>query len=274
MNSRLYHGKTWHARTQPAYRFEYGVFYFYLDLEEIEAVDRNIRLFSYNRLNLLSLLDRDHMGAPGMGVRDSVYAHLRAGGFDPVPGRVFLLTTVRLLNYVFNPVSFYFCRDADGRLARVLAEVHNTWGQRHMYDLERRPTGEDHSVYVAAAGKAFYVSPFIDMEAQYEFRFQEGEDGRIGVRIDASRQARPFFEAGLDVRPLPLTDANVMKMLLRYPLVTFKTIAAIHWQGLKLWLRGERFRSNPNKPERRPRPVAASPSPTVPLPSKGEGRVR
>jgi DUF1365 family protein len=243
MNSRLYHGSTWHTRTEQRYAFRYGVFYFYLDLDEIEEVDRRIRLFGYNRTNVLSLHDRDHVGEPGQGVRSAARERLQASGFDLGTGSVSLLTAPRVLGHVFNPVSFYFGRGPAGGLQRVLAEVHNTWGERHVYDLERAtPDGP----YTAKAEKAFYVSPFIQMDARYEFHFLE-TDARLRVQIDEFRGEERFFRAGIDVRSLPLTNANVARLLLRYPFVTLKTIAAIHWQGLKLWLRGVPFNPNPSR---------------------------
>jgi DUF1365 family protein len=214
-------------RTQPRYFFRYRAFYFDLALDEIDDVAREIKLFSHRGLlNVLSLRDKDYLGlAEAM----------------PAEGTS-LITCPRVLGYAFNPASFFLRRDATGTVASVLAEVHNTWGERHLYELA--PTS-DGATYKSSADKRFYVSPFIDIEGRYAFRLEERK-GAMRIRIDECRpgQPAPFFRAGMDLRPLPMTNTNVAKMLARYPLVTFKTIAAIHWQGLKLWLRGEPFRPN------------------------------
>lgn len=250
MRSRLYAGRLRHRRNdRRAYRFTYGVFYCCIDLDEIDALDRRIRLFSYNRRNALALLDRDHMGAPGEGIRSAAYARLADAGIDTGGASVALLTNARIFGYVFNPVSFYIVRGRDGSLRHVVAEVHNTHGERHVYDLPRRQPVD--GVYRSAVDKAFYVSPFIDMDARYEFAFDfDGE--HIDISIDEYRGDELFFQAQLHVAPMAFTNANVLKMLARYPLMTLKTIALIHWQGLKLWLRGEPYRRNPSKAGAKP----------------------
>ena len=125
--------------------------------------------------------------------------------------------------------------------------MHNTWSERHVYSLDKRGEGEE---YVSETGKRFYVSPFINPEADYKFNLRETPDRRLRIAIDESDDGGRFFQAGIDVRPLPLTDANLVRLLLRYPFVNLKTVAAIHWQGLKLWLRGESFRRNPSRDKR------------------------
>jgi DUF1365 family protein len=262
VRSGLFHGSVWHSRTTPGYRFHYGVFYLCLDLDEIPDVTRRSRLLSHNRPGVLSFYDRDHMAGENRSLRDSVYSYLESRGFDVKSGSVQLLTTARVLHYVFNPVSFYLCRDARGKLVRVLAEVHNTWGEHHVYDLVSPETGGDagaDGVYSAECDKSFYVSPFMDMTGHYQFRFQESQDGRMAVLIDESRDDGNFFQAGLDLQPLALTDGNLARMLLRYPLNTIKTIAAIHWQGLRIWRAGERFRPRPRTPGPPRRPLREAP---------------
>lgn len=263
MRSKLYAGNVRHRRFPPRdYQFTYGVYYFDLDLDEIDEVARRIKLFSHNRRNMLSFYDRDHMAAPGRSLRDSMRAHLAAMGMDFGECTVSLLTTARVLNYVFNPVSFYFVRSRGGGLRHVIAEVHNTHGERHSYDLTREESGacagtrlvteggRAASIYASSAQKQFYVSPFIDMDARYAFRLSE-QGGRVLIGIDEYRDGEVFFQAELDLAARPLTNANVARMLLRYPLVTFKTIALIHWHGLKLWLRGERYRKHISQEARR-----------------------
>lgn len=234
MRSRLYEGRVWHSRNHPDYRFEYTVWYLGIDLAEVAEAGRRLRLFSHNRFNLTSLRDRDYHAI---------------GAQRPASGRsVELITMPRVLGYAFNPVSFYLHRDAAGQVCHVEAEVHNTWGERHVYELGRDAEGE---TYTAGAAKAFYVSPFIDMEGRYRFELREEASGKLHIHIDEHDGKSWFFSAGIDVRPAPLSDGSLARMLLRYPFVNLKTILMIHWQGLKLWRRGEPFRSNPSRRKRR-----------------------
>ena len=243
MNSKLYAGELRHRRTKPkAYAFTYGVYYVDIDLDEIDEVARRIVPFSRNRFNIMSFLDRDHMGGSALGVRAAVRARLAQRGIDPDVVRVSLLTNTRILGYVFNPVSFYLVRDrADGALRMVLAEVHNTHGEEHVYDLDRVGDGD---VYTSHMDKVLYVSPFIDMDTRYVFECREGAAGAYDLRIDEYQGDELFFQAQLRLTPRPLTNANVARMLARYPLMTLKTIGLIHWQGLKLWLRDVKFHSH------------------------------
>ena len=250
MRSRLYSGHVRHRRAAPtSYQFSYGVYYCDFDLDELPEVSRRIALLSYNRFNVMSFFDRDHIGGGPADVRTAVRVHLAERGVDVGDARVSLLTNTRILGYVFNPVSFYFVHSAGGDLRHVMAEVHNTHGEQHIYDLERLP-GED-GVYCSRVDKDFYVSPFIDMEARYEFRVREDPSGWLDIRIDEFQGSKMFFQAQLDLEPRPLTNANVARMLVRYPFITLKTIGLIHWHGLKLWLGGERYRPHRQKAVKR-----------------------
>lgn len=229
-----------HRRTSPkAYRFSYGVYYFDLDLNELRDTARHIWFLSYNAFNVLSFMDRDHMTVPTRETRASVDAYLVERGIETAGTRVSLLTNTRIFGYVFNPVSFYFVRSSEGALRHVIAEVHNTHGERHLYDLAPLPSKV--GAYVSTVEKAFYVSPFINMDASYEFQVAEDATGRLRIRLDEFHGEERFFQAHLDLRPKVLTNRRVALMLTRYPLITLQTIVLIHWHGLKLWLRGVRF---------------------------------
>jgi DUF1365 family protein len=193
MKSRLYAGELRHRRTKPkAYEFSYGVYYVDLDLDEIDEVAQRIGPFSRNRFNIMSFMDRDHMGGAGGDVRAAVRARLAGRGIDPDGVRVSLLTNTRVLGYVFNPVSFYFVRGrSDDALQLVLAEVHNTHGEEHVYDLDRAGDG---AVYASRADKVLYVSPFIDMDARYVFECPRGRGRRLRPahrRVPARRAVVP-----------------------------------------------------------------------------------
>lgn len=242
MNSRLYRGTVWHRRETPGYRFQYGVWYLCLDLAEVEMVSRRLKLLSHNRHNLLAFWDRDYQG---LSHRGALPPPSDDTGDAAEPQRLELLTVPRLFGHAFNPVSFYFQR-REGRVQQVSAEVHNTWHERHVYELDGQT--EDGAVYTAQTPKAFYVSPFLPDEAHYRFELRESPEGRLRVRIDEHDPAgERIFASGIDVRPLALSDANLVRLMFSLPLVGFKTVAAIHWQGFKLWRRGVSFRPNPSR---------------------------
>ncbi len=172
---------------------------------------------------------------------------MAVNGADLRGATVSLLTYPRIFGYVFNPVSFYLCRGPAGNLRSVIAEVHNTHGERHLYDLQPNDSREN-VAYSAQATKEFYVSPFIDMDARYEFSLRD--DGvTLRARIDEYREDELFFQAEIVLKPMPFTNTNALRMLVRYPFMTMRTIGLIYWNGLKLWLRGVPFQRHARKTE-------------------------
>ena len=169
----IYRGSVMHSRLRPMrHRFEYRVFSLLVDVDELPALARRLKWLSHNRFNLMSLHDRDHGDArPGEPLRAWAERTLCAAGIEPPRGPIELLCFPRLLGYVFNPLSLWFCRDPAGRLMAVIYEVHNTFGGRHAYALPV-VAGQDERVLQQRCGKELYVSPFIPMEAQYSFRLK------------------------------------------------------------------------------------------------------
>ena len=238
LRSHLLEGTVRHRRTRPSvYELEHDVYYFALDLDELDEVAARLRLVSRNRRNLYSFRDPDHLLPPAHDVRTAVWEHLRAEGIDPEGWRVMLVTSLRVLGYVFNPASFYLCRNPAGDLEVVIVEVHNTYHERHLYTLRPQVTPAAH---VAAMDKAFYVSPFIDMDAHYTVRVQDRPDS-LRIVIDETEQGVPLLQASLVLRRLRLDDRTLLRLFLRHPLVTQMTTGMIHWHALRLWLRGVRF---------------------------------
>jgi len=238
MRSHLLEGTVRHRRARPfTYELEHDVYYFALDLAELDEVTRRLRLVSRNRPNVVSFRDTDHLAAPVADLPAGILDHLRSEGHDPQGWAITLVTSLRVLGYAFNPASFFLCCDERGTLRVVVVEVHNTYGERHQYTLQR--TGED-GPFVASMDKAFFVSPFIDMDARYTVHVR---DDAAGLRIAiAERQGgAPLLSTSLVLRRVRLTDRNLLRMLLRHPLAGHKTIAMIHWHALRLWLRGARF---------------------------------
>ena len=238
-------GHTWHGRKGGVKNaFRYGVDYLLL---EPGSEGRMPALFSRNRGNLLSLWDKDHGGERGAGrgvswVREVLAAH----GLE-LSGRVLLLAQPRVLGHVFNPASFWLCHDAEDRLCAVIAEVNNTFGDRHSYLIHHddlHPIGPEDRL---TAQKIFHVSPFQPVEGGYVFRFDIRED-RIGIWIDYT-QGNGGLVATLCGPRRPLSTAGLVRAALRRPFGSRRVLALIHWQALKLWWKGATFRSRPEPPE-------------------------
>ena len=247
MNSHLLAGKVRHRRTQPfTYQLEHDVFYFGLDLAELDAVAAGSRLVGRNRRSVVGFRDADHLTTPATDLDADVRAHLRAEGHDPAAWQITLITNLRVLGYVFNPASFYLCRDAGGTLQVVIVEVHNTFGERHLYTLRPAPAGTNGTPdagadpFNASMPKAFFVSPFISIDGSYAVHVRDDADGvRIAIVLRQDGEVRLSTSLVLERRPL--TDRAILRLLLRHPLMTQRTIGLIHWHALRLWLRGARF---------------------------------
>jgi uncharacterized protein len=238
VRSHLLEGKVHHRRLRPfVYDLEHGVYYLALDLDELDEVARRRRLLSRNRPALLCFRDADHLQPPATDVAAELRAHLLAQGFDPTGWRITLITYPRVLGHVFNPASFFLCRDEARELRVVVVEVHNTYGERHLYTL--RPEKKN-ATHVATMEKDFYVSPFIDVSGGYVVRVQDNPAG-LRIAIDQRSEGSVLLHTSLALRRLPLTDSNLLRMLVRHPFVTLKTIGMIHWHALQLWRRGARF---------------------------------
>jgi len=182
--SALYRGGVTHRRLRPRdHRLNYRVFWLLLDLAEIDGLDRRLRLFSRNRFNLLSFHDRDHGDGSGAALRPQVEAWLERAGVALEGGPIRLLTMPRVLGYVFNPISLYYCHRADGRLAAVVYEVTSTFGVRHAYVIPVPVEDQAEGLIRQGAAKALYVSPFMGMEMDYEFR-GHAPGGRLDLTID------------------------------------------------------------------------------------------
>ncbi len=164
-------------------------------------------------------------------MRDKVEAFLRGAGIEPPGGPILLLTLPRVFGYVFNPVSFFYCYDPGGRLVARVAEVHNTFGDRHSY-AGPGPTWGDK--------KVMHVSPFFSMAGSYRWDLPEPDPTRVEARVDLTREGRPLLMARLTLRPEPLTDRALAWALVRYPFMTLKVVAAIHFQAFGLWRKGAR----------------------------------
>lgn len=237
----LYLGEVMHARLKPvAHRFNYRVISLLIDLDRLDEAGHQSPLFAVNGASLYSFHEADHGERDGASLR--AYAGRRAAehGIDLTGGRVLLLCYPRLFGYTFNPLSVYFAYLADGRLALIIYEVRNTFGEIHSYVRPVRP--ED----ISAAGirqtqdKQFYVSPFVDMAMRYHFRIEPPGE-RVKLRILESDREGPLLAATFSGRRRALTTGALLRAFIALPLVTLKITAAIHWEALRLWLKGIRL---------------------------------
>ncbi len=242
MNSHLLVGKVRHRRARPfTYELEHDVFYVALDLSELDEVAAGSRLIRRNRRALVAFRDADHLPKPARDLDHDVRTVLRADGTDPSGWRITLITNLRILGYVFNPASFYLCRDAAGRLVRVIVEVHNTFGERHLYLLRPAPGAvEAEGAFRAGMAKDFFVSPFISLDGGYAVHVRDDADG-VRIAISLRQDEGLTLSTSVLLERRPLTDGSLLRLLLRHPLMTHRTIWLIHWHALRLWLRGAPF---------------------------------
>lgn len=259
--SALYFGRVMHRRLRPfVHAFSYRVFSLYLDLDSLEADDRRLRLFSHNRWNLFSFHDRDHGARDGSPLKPWIDKHLRDAGIDLAGGAVRLLCFPRVLGYVFNPLSIWFCHHADGSLKAILYEVSNTFGQKHGYLI---PVSEAHSPgepIRQSADKSLYVSPFIPMAQRYDFRLLEPGD-KLVITINQGGPDGPQLAARHSGRRRPLDDRRLLLAFFAYPLMSLKVIAAIHWEALRLWRKGAKVIPRPAAPVGEVTPIAVEARP-------------
>ena len=247
--SALYVGRVMHQRLRPrSHRLGYRVYSLLIDLDELPALAQRLRLFSLNRFNLFSLHERDH-GAGDDGLRAHVERQLRAAGL-PAGGAIRLLTMPRILGYAFNPISVYFCDDASGELLALLYEVNNTFGERHSYLIEVDPAERGAPLLHQRCAKQLHVSPFLVMDLRYEFCVAPPSADRTGFSLGISaHDARgALLTARLDATRRPLGDAALLRVFFTHPLLTLKVVIAIHWEALRLWLKGIRVQSRPAPP--------------------------
>lgn len=237
--SALYRGVVMHRRVRPVpHALRYRVFTLLLDVDRLAEAAQGLRLLSYNRFNLFAFFDRDHGSRDGSPLRPWVEVRLREAGLGDAAHTILLLSFPRVLGYVFNPLSVYFCFAADGRLGAVLYEVKNTFGEQHVYALASgNATAQD-------CAKGFHVSPFLSMHGRYRFRVRPPEQ-TISLTIQEGDEAGVILTAALSGRRHELCDRSLLACFFAYPLMTLKVIAAIHVEAVRLWLKGLKVYRHP-----------------------------
>jgi len=245
----LYDAVVVHQRTRPvAHRLRYRVATLLLDLDELPALGRRLRLFAHNRAGVVSFHERDHGAGTPAGLRGWVEAQMRAAGLAPDGGPIRLLAMPRVLGHVFNPLSVFFCHRRDGALAAVLYEVNNTFGQRHSYLV---PVTDDARPLRQGCDKAFYVSPFLPMDMTYRFRVEPPAE-QVSIGVFGHDAEGLLLTATLSGQRRALTDAALLGAVLRMQMLSLKVVAGIHWEAAKLWRKGVRLQHRPPPP---PHPV-------------------
>jgi DUF1365 family protein len=247
-------GTVKHRRFRPAKNaFGYGVFTLSIPMRS-RAKDKSLLTqhgLGDNQFRLFSFFDKDH----GLGDTNSlqwIEEILSENHIKNVDGEIWLQTFPRVLGYVFNPVSFWFCTRANGSVQAILAEVNNTFGERHCY-LIHQDSGEPlQSGKTFISKKVFHVSPFCDVRGEYHFRFlfpQDSSSKQNGVcRIELHEDASPLINTSISGLAQPLSRSALYLAFLRFPLMSLGVIGRIHWQALKLWLKGVPFHSKPKPP--------------------------
>jgi hypothetical protein len=252
---RIYFTRVMHRRLFPVqYRFEYRVFSLLLDLDRLDTTPRRLAvgprrglLRGLLRPQLFRFDPADHGPRDGSALRPWAERVLADQGIDLAGGRIRLLCFPRLLGYGFNPLSLWYCEHADGRLRAVIAEVNNTFGQRHCYLLHDAGRAIPWPLR-AEKLKCFYVSPLMDMQGSYRFRLSQPADRLVVLIRQLDEQGQLKLVASQTGTGEPLTDAGLQRALRQMPMMTYKVMFAIHWQALKIWLGGARFFSKPEPP--------------------------
>jgi DUF1365 family protein len=241
----LYESVVVHQRTRPVpHRLRYRIATLLLDLDELPALGKRLRMFGYNRPGAISFHERDHGDGAATGLRGWVEAQMRAAGLVPDGGPIRLLAMPRVLGHVFNPLSVFFCHRRDGGLAAILYEVNNTFGQRHSYLI---PVAGADLPLRQSCDKAFYVSPFLPMQMRYRFRVEPPEE-LVSVGVYGDDAEGLLIAATLNGRRRALTDAALILTVLRMQLLAAKVVAGIHWEALKMWRKGLRLVRRPPPP--------------------------
>ena len=235
MNSCLYECDIMHCRLQPRrHQFTHKIFMFYLDLDELRLLTKKIPCLGYNRFNLYNFCNRDHLELGASSVKENILRYLKSKGVDLTKGKIKLLTNLRTLGYNFNPVSFYFCFDQNNVPVCVVPEIGNTFGELKPYFIGKEDF--QNQTFVSCQTKYFYISPFVELDAVMDFQIKIPEE-RLNIRIDDIRHGEKFFYSSMSGEKKELSQFNLLKYSLRFPLVTLKVIGLIHLHALWLYLK-------------------------------------
>jgi cyclopropane-fatty-acyl-phospholipid synthase len=235
MKSRIYTGKVMHARMKPVtHKFQYPVYLYAFDLDELEALNKEIPWFGYNRFAPVSIYDKDYLHEGGESIKEKVFRYLEEQHCADGIGRIELVTSARYFHYVFNPVSFYYCYKTNESIGCIVAEVNNTFHERHVYVLNQTSRVIDEHLYRYTQKKAFHVSPFNDLDGNYEFYFAN-LNGKLDIQINIIKEEQPFFYSRLSGKSTPLSSSNLRKTIMRYPITAWLNMPRILKEAAMLY---------------------------------------
>ena len=237
-NSSIYNGTVIHKRFKPKIHFfKYKVFSILIDISEINLLDKTLKIFSYNKFNIISFYDEDHGPRDGTSVKEWVIKNLQDNQIDTQDIKIKLLCYPRIFGFVFNPLSIFFIYNKKSELISILYEVKNTFDEQHTYIFKNK---ENKNTIKHTCKKKFHVSPFIEMNCTYFFKILKPGD-KISVIIDQYDEEGKLLYASQDGSRIELNNKNLFLSYLKHPLMTFKIIAAIHFEAFKLWIKGIKF---------------------------------
>ena len=233
LQSNLYEGEITHARTKPVkHNFSFPIYTFVLDLDELELLDKEIRFFGYNRGSVFTLYDSDYLGSGQGSIKEKLKNWLTKFGYEEKYTTVKMITTLRVFKHTFNPVIFYYCLDSEDNIVYHVAEVHNTFGEGHLYILKNGKKSKVGTEYLVP--KEFHVSPFNKVEGDYNFHFSQLKE-KLDVRINVSKNNKNFFYARISGNAQKITRYKLVKLIMKYPLRTLLVIPKILAEAAKLY---------------------------------------
>jgi len=242
MNSCIYNGVVTHKRSKPIKHFlKYKTFSFFIDLDEIEKLDKDNIIFSFNRFNIFSFYNKDHGDRDGKSLKDWVMENLRKFKINENINKIKLLCYPRIFGYVFNPLSIFYCYQ-DEELKAIFYEVKNTFNEQHTYIFKVK----DSNIMTQKCKKKFYVSPFMNMDTYYSFRLLNPNE-KLSISIKQTDKKDTILTA---VQTGERKDFNLKQLVInffRYPLMTIKIISAIHFEALLLWKKGAIYKKRNEK---------------------------
>ena len=249
----LFTGRVAHVRhVAPSNRFAYRIWMLSVDLDRLDEIAAASRLFRRRRFAAVTLHEADHGPRDGTPLRPWITAQLQAAGMADAAARIHFMCIPRLLGFAFNPIAFFFCHDAEGRLRAVLHQVKNTFGDQHAYLMPVAAARAPGSLVRQTASKRLHVSPFFDMQGGYRFSFvapdfnADATGFALSIRYGTANERR--LTASMRLSGAKMTDAALLRAIGAMPLMPLKVVAAIHAQAIRLWWRGARFHRAPPAP--------------------------